>query len=328
MELLDRYLHAVKSGLPKAQQDDIIAEIGEDLRSQIEDLEAGLGRPVNEAEVIAILKERGHPAKVAGRYLPQQYLIGPALYPIYRLVLKMVVLWVLVPVFVFVIGPIAIATSIHPSQASIKTLWDLAMSAVFTIGVVTLVFAIIERYPVDAKPFEKWDPRRLPRIPKTVPGSRPTPRATAIAELAASLIISSLFVAWFRTTFDFGDVRITLMPIWRSLYWPFLLLMLSGVPKGWVSLVWPERTRLRFGIRVVINAITLILALVLLNAGPWVSLTAPGLSAGNIAEAAKWTNFGIKIGLIIAAVIAAADAIPEGLRIFRKKTSWNYSIAT
>jgi len=328
MELVDRYLYAVRCGLPKGQQDDIIAELGEDIRSQIEDLETGLGRPVNEAEIVETLKQRGHPAKVAARYVPQQYLIGPALYPIYRFVLKIVVLWVLVPVFAFIVGPIAVATALHPSQTLVKTLWDLAMSAVFTLGVVTLVFAIMERYPVDAKPFEKWDPRKLPRAPKSPPEPRPTPRATAIAELAGALIFSTLYVAWFRTTFAVGGLHITLTPIWRSMYWPFLAVILIGGVKGYLSLVWPERIRLRFGIRVAVNAITVILAVVLLNAGTWVDLAAPGTPIADIAEAAKWTNFGFKIFLCFMAVVAIGDAIPEGMRIFGKKPSWNYSIAT
>jgi len=328
MELVDRYLYAVRNGLPKGQQDDIIAELGEDIRSEIEDLETGLGRPVNEAEVVEILKQRGHPAKVAGRYMPQQYLIGPAIYPIYQLVVKIVVLGVLLPVFLFVVAPIAIATVTHPTQALIKTLWDLAMSSVFTVGVVTVVFAIMERNTVKFKAFENWDPRRLPRIPKSTTESRGTPRTTAIFELAASLIAATLFVAWFRTTFDLGGIRITLAPIWRSLYWPSLLVILSGIPKGWVGLMWPERTRLRFAIRVAINAVTVILTAILLNAGTWVDITGPGFPAADMAEAAKWTNFGIKISIIITAVIAVGDAIPEGLRIFRKKAPWNYSIAT
>ena len=45
MELLDRYLQAVRFWLPKAQQNDIIAELGDDIRSQIEDKESALGRP-------------------------------------------------------------------------------------------------------------------------------------------------------------------------------------------------------------------------------------------------------------------------------------------
>jgi hypothetical protein len=43
MELLDRYLQAVKFWLPAEQQDDIAAELGEDIRSQIEDRKEQLG---------------------------------------------------------------------------------------------------------------------------------------------------------------------------------------------------------------------------------------------------------------------------------------------
>ena len=58
MELLDRYLHAVKFWLPKAQQDDIIKELSDNILSQMEDKESELGRPLNEAEQSAILKQR------------------------------------------------------------------------------------------------------------------------------------------------------------------------------------------------------------------------------------------------------------------------------
>jgi hypothetical protein len=69
-ELLDRYLHAVRFWLPKAQQQDIVAELSEDLNSQIEEKQAELGRKLNETEVDAILKQRGRPLLVANRYLP------------------------------------------------------------------------------------------------------------------------------------------------------------------------------------------------------------------------------------------------------------------
>jgi len=55
MELLDRYLQAVRFWLPPAQQNDIIAELGDDLRSQVEDRESSLGRPLNEDELVALL---------------------------------------------------------------------------------------------------------------------------------------------------------------------------------------------------------------------------------------------------------------------------------
>jgi hypothetical protein len=319
MELLERYLYAVKCGLPKAQQDDIIAELAEDLRSQIEDKEAELSRSLDDSEIATILKQRGHPAAVAGGYLPQRYLIGPALFPVYRLVLQIVVVWVLIPVFVLIVGPIAVVTAAHPSRELVKTLWDLAMSAFFTLGVVTLVFALMERHPAGCKEWEKWDPRRLPRVPKVEPDGRPTPRAAAIAELAAGLVVSWLFVTWFRTTFDFPGVRVTLAPVWRNLYWPFLLVLLGGVPVGWVSWIWPSRTRLRAGTRLTIHGLSLVVVFILLRAKTWVEIAAPQFPAAGIEEAVKWTNFGIGITLCISAILTVAEAIREARRIFKKR---------
>ena len=51
MELLDRYLNAVRFWLPAAQQDDIIAELGDDIRSQIEEREATLGRKLDDDDL-------------------------------------------------------------------------------------------------------------------------------------------------------------------------------------------------------------------------------------------------------------------------------------
>jgi hypothetical protein len=89
MDLIDRYLRAVKFWLPSEQKQDIIAELSEDLHSQIEDKESELGRPLNDAEVEAILKEGGPSMLVAQQFLPQRYLIGPALFPMYWFVLKL-----------------------------------------------------------------------------------------------------------------------------------------------------------------------------------------------------------------------------------------------
>ena len=104
MALIDRYLHAVKFWLPRKQKDDIIAELSEDLRSQIEEKETELGHPLTDAEVEPILKRCGSPIAVAERYLPQQSLIGPALFPIYSMVLKSLFLYFLLPWFLLWLG--------------------------------------------------------------------------------------------------------------------------------------------------------------------------------------------------------------------------------
>jgi hypothetical protein len=47
MELLDSYLRAVKRYLPRAQRNDIVAELSVELRSQMESREDELGRPLS-----------------------------------------------------------------------------------------------------------------------------------------------------------------------------------------------------------------------------------------------------------------------------------------
>src|ERR1700737_2639984 len=95
MELVDHYLKSVRSCLPAAQRDDIISELSENLRAQMEDREAQRGKTGNESEVEAILKQHGHPLVVAGPYHQGQrsvsfgrQIIGPVLFPFYIRVLS------------------------------------------------------------------------------------------------------------------------------------------------------------------------------------------------------------------------------------------------
>ena len=81
---------------------------------------------------------------VAGRYLDQQYLIGPALIPVYWFVLRLMILWILVPVFFVIVMPIAGVKSGSPLFGMIKALWQFATSSIFVLGVVTFVFMLIE----------------------------------------------------------------------------------------------------------------------------------------------------------------------------------------
>ena len=117
MELLDRYLQAVKKHLPWQRQDDILAELRANLESQLEDKEAELGRPLTKAEAEAWLKQIGAPMQVAARYQPQQYLIGPSLFPIYLYVLKFASLLALL--VYSVVSAVLIFASADPNLTSV-----------------------------------------------------------------------------------------------------------------------------------------------------------------------------------------------------------------
>ncbi len=74
MNWIERYVNAVTQRLPKAKRDDIGVELESILRDKVEEQEASLGRPLDEAEVLAELKTYGHPLQVAARYQDQRML--------------------------------------------------------------------------------------------------------------------------------------------------------------------------------------------------------------------------------------------------------------
>jgi len=320
MDLLDRYLNAVRFWLPAAQEDDLIAEMGEDIRSEIEDREATLGRTLSEDELAALLKQRGHPMRAAGRYLPPRYLIGPALYPVYILVMRLVLLWVVLPICVFVALPIAIVTAADPTLAGIKSLVDSAMGCVFAVGLITLAFAIIERHPI--KDLESWDPRKLPQVPaslKSLAAPKPVERVEAIVDMVLGALFTALLlrVIWFRSSFDLGNIHIVLAPVWRVVLWPMLVIGLTGIPLGWVSLAFPTKTRLRAGIRMAMDAATLGVTGVLARAGTLVTLTVSNLPPAQAAEAAKWVDIVMRITVSAIAIGALVNLTREGIRYYR-----------
>src|SRR5467141_2759022 len=143
MDLVERYLQAVKVWLPAKQRADIIAELAEDIRSEIEEKESGLGRKLDQAEVEALLQRRGRPIVAAGRFRPQRSLIGPALFPIYATVLRILaipylMMWTVRSIYLFVTSPSVRAESpvawvTHAGSA----FWS---PALLLFGGVTLLF--------------------------------------------------------------------------------------------------------------------------------------------------------------------------------------------
>jgi hypothetical protein len=242
MELLDRYLQAVRFWLPKAQQqEDLLAELGEDLRSQIEDKETELGHPLDNVEMAAILKKGGSPMMVAGRLGPQRHLIGPALFPIYEFVLKMVLLWILVPVFLFIVGPANIAYSSGDwSSAVLSTIGALWSGLFIAAGIITLVFAIIERTNAHLGTEIKWDPLKLPPVRK---GDRKPSLVKAVCEFGFGFfgLIWLLLVPHYPVLI-LGPAAAFLKasPMVHTFYLPVLLLSAAGLLRSGITVARPQ----------------------------------------------------------------------------------------
>lgn len=244
IDLVDRYLQAVRFWLPKnRRQDDLLAELGEDLRSQIDAKEEELGHPLDQAGVSDILKRCGSPMVVASRMGPQRHLIGPTLFPIYLFVLKMVLLWILVPVFIFIVGPVNLvnASGDWPS-AILNTMGGLWSGAFGAAATITLIFAILERTHVLSQHQCKWDPAKLPPLEKT---ERKTPLVQTVCELGFQVMALVWLLLVPQHPFLIlgpaaGFLKAT--PLVHAFYLPIVLLWILSTARSASILAKPEWT--------------------------------------------------------------------------------------
>lgn len=283
MTMLDRYLSAVKTNLPKDEKaSDIAAEIADALQSQMEEREAVLGRPLTEDERAEIIKAYGHPQVVAARYGRVQYLIGPELLPFYWSTLRLVA--------TIIVAIELIAGAISALVSKDGTLFFNALAAawnslIWIFGIVTVVFIAGERVPSPgnsglAGSLMKWDPRRLPAL-GALP---PVPRTSSLAEFIANFIALLVLIdasGEHRIPLDIvianalHGLNAALTPAWHAAYLGAIvgtsLLVLSSV----AVFVRPQLAAFHECVRVV-SSIAVIMGLVLtLQAGPWIR-PAPG----------------------------------------------------
>ena len=237
-DLLARYLQAVGFWLPRATKKDILAEISEDLHSQIEDRAASLNRPLDDAEIAEILKQRGRPVVVAGTFLPQRQLIGPVLFPIYVFVLKIVALCYLVPWFLVWAGFMIFDRS-HLMRhtggelSALGTLWTL----VWTIfGVITFIFTMLDRTSTRSKFVNDWDPRELPKVNLK--------RSRRKTEAIAGIVFGTLGLGWILAVPSFpflvlgpGAFFLKFAPVWHSAYPWIVVLAVAGIAGSVISLL-------------------------------------------------------------------------------------------
>jgi hypothetical protein len=321
-DLIARYLQAIGFWLPRATKQDILAEISEDLHSQIEDREASLNRPLTDAEIEELLKQRGHPVTVASGYLPQQSLIGPVLFPTYKFVLKIVSFCYFVPWLIFwIVFLFSTPHHLHvPTTAAlIRSLSTWLFSVTNTLVIVTLIFYAIERGWLGTRYTGDWDPRKLPKVHLAKPRRR--------SEDIATIVFGFLYLLWLLVVPDFPILVIgpaaffvKAAPVWHSIYPLILLLAILGIVEPVVGLLrnlpaW-ERPVFKF----VTNCIALWVAAILLHTPTY--FVAQGQQAQQYTVITNLVVYicvtGVSVGLTIALVVELVTLIRM---LFRREKS-------
>lgn len=196
-EWIERYVREVGRRLPRRSRQDVEAELRSLLADGLDERLGEAGRPEDEeAEVLTYLRDFGAPETVAGRYAPSGLvLIGSRLYPAYLTTLAVVLgVYALLTILWMTGVPTSVTgLPLHLRFDPSTHLDDVILNAVANVGIVTVVFAAIQRFTAPGRrPVAEWDPARLPALetprPETV--SRATQAALAIGIVILALLFN------------------------------------------------------------------------------------------------------------------------------------------
>lgn len=312
MDLLERYLQAVRFFLPRRQQDDIVRELSENLFSQMEDREAELGRPLTEDEQADILRRHGHPMLVAGRYRSHQQLIGPVFFPIYLFALKAGLgIALLVTI---VVATITTILNGDPVRQSVEAFLAFPGRALMVFAWTTLGFAALDLARAQLKLAHKWDPRSLPKV------VRPADRISR-ARSACELVLTAAYAIWllllpWAPVLLLGPAAAILepAPIWGLVYAPLLLLAALSVARSCLDFMRPYWTPVRSLMRAGTHAGTFLVAALLLRSGEWVVGRAGAALPGDappLDRVVDIINTGFQIGLLVVCIVSLVELVRE-----------------
>ena len=291
------------------------------MESQLEDKEAELGRSLNSDELKDWLKQMGPPILVAARYQPQQYLIGPAVFPIYWYVLRMALLWATVIYSAVSALLIALKT---PSGPAVFDAFLRVPGVLITVAAwVTAVFVAIEfaatHYPGKWTPIAAfsgaWTPSSLPPLEKSpAPGAKSRSYSRAVAEI----VFGFLFTGWLLLIpqnpflmFGPGAAYFEASPfklaaVWMVFFW--WIVALNVVQLAWRCLdlwrgAWQQSGSAQHIVVKVFGLIPLGL-LIAAQDHAYVLLRHPALDQLRYAHTLDSINSGIHLGLLLICAIA------------------------
>jgi hypothetical protein len=275
--------------------------------------------------MVALLQQAGHPMRVAGRYQPQRSLIGPMLFPLYRFVLKVVAFgylapWILVHVNLMLFWP---AYRVEHSGLALLGTWATFWSLAFSLfAVITIVFAVLERFQANIPWLNSWDPRKLPRV---------TQRKERVSRVESifGLVFSVIFVLWWlglphyaHRLFGPADNNLWLNPELRAYFIPVLVPTVILFAQQCINLVRPQWTWLRTFSLLVADAISLGIVASIARTNPFVFLAETGKDAARIAQASvilnqviMWSMIGATVGVGIILIVHAVQAVKAVRRL-------------
>jgi hypothetical protein len=328
MDLLDRYLAAVAALLPKAQREDIVAELRDTLLTQMEEKEAQAGRPLTAKEREALLKAFGHPIAVAGRFGTTQALIGPELYPFYMFAVKG--LLVVAAIVSAIPAVITVITSPAGSAGALAQFLSGFISIGFTmIGVATVLGVAFERGWLPVTGMTDWKVADLPVLDTLGSSRKGFPREKGPQrkrfEALLEVILTVFFILWWTGLVSapwsnqVANSQLFLEPaaVWTTLHLPILGWACVQLLSSLTALARPGWVRAHALLEAVCGAAGLAVTAALWRAGRLVEVVSHGASPAETSALQDALDLSFHLTVIVMAVVFSCRIAGELWRVAR-----------
>lgn len=327
-DLLARYLQAIGEHLPASTREDVLAELRANLSAQLDDRAEELNRPLTDADITPILQQHGRPIVVAARYLPQQYLIGPAIFPYYLMILRKATPFVLLACFIAQCSSLIFVHTLPELIRGIAlSLGQLIPDLLIFAASATIAFAIAEFVynRNHGKPFgASWDPTKLAAL-------TPQPKGKSRAARIADLVFHCL---WFLYVLEIpahpflilgpSDMYLHLLsarlaPVWHTFYIALLVVLVVQLAAKMLALN-PRFESWRIPLDILTKLAGLAIVLILVYSKIYFVAVNPAAAHATLDQVNYAVNIGFRIILalgIFGLVMDAWKHYGPNLRIHR-----------
>jgi hypothetical protein len=315
MDLVERYLVAIRRNLPAKRADDIVAELADDLQSRIEHRQQRLGRMLSEEETSAMLRDFGHPLVIAARYRRHQHLIGPEVYPFYLFVMKVVLtVGAVLLAGLTIVGLVLGDGNFTRILAQVtRELWSFFFLA---FAVVTIIFAVLERRGFPEEHLRNWIPGQLPD---------PLDKPKSQWESALEVGFGIAFLLWWTGVVTIprigGDdaVRVVAAPIWTEFYVPILVIAAAQLAVNLMEWVRPRWKTAKSIFTIGLCVATLAVIAGLYRAGTWVIVEPGGRDPARASGLAESVDVAIQMAFVVVAIMMTLQALGEMWKLVRSR---------
>ncbi len=269
MTMIQTYLSHLRSYLPDELKQEVSDELEASLLARKEDMEEELNRPLTDNEQADLLQRMGHPMKVASAYLPNQQLIGPELFPMYKKALEFGL--VICVVLTFLLSIPEIVESNRLISSGIAIVFDAIDNGIFIFALITIGFYCLPKNQETLNFLYAWSPENLTRQQAKLPISR--------LESIFEAIIYGLFFAWWLNLISFpSDVTVDgntlilkLSDEWSHVYWPIAVITAGSIVLSLHKFVLAGWNQISLFADILLNLVTLGLLIYIAQMNSFVS---------------------------------------------------------